>query len=106
MKIEVKNEDTQRLAQLLYLGNIVINGYRKSNEILNDYEELAQNVYSQILQTSPELEFIYQYKYMPNVKSLEARIADFSDRTYDSVLEYFQDFLNHIISDYIIDKIE
>ena len=101
MKIEVKKEDLEKLAQFIYLGNTIINGYKKNNEVKTDYALLAQDIYRQIIENIPERKSNYKFTYMPNDKSIEAKIADFCDKIYDSVEDDYLDFQNALFDDLI-----
>ena len=99
MNITVKKQDLQKLAQFVYLGNTVINGYKKNDEINVEYAQFAQDIYKQIMEFFPEKKSKYIFKNLPNERSTEAKIADFSDRIYDSVQDYYLDFQNALFCD-------
>lgn len=99
MNITVKKQDLQKLAQFIYLGNTVINGYKKNDEINVEYAQFAQDIYKQIMKFIPEKKSKYIFKNLPNERSTEAKIADFSDRIYDSVQDYYLDFQNALFCD-------
>lgn len=99
MNITVKKQDLQKLAQFIYLGNTVINGYKKNDEIKVEYAQFAQDIYKQIMEFFPEKKSKYIFKNLPNERSTEAKIADFSDRIYDSVQDYYLDFQNALYCD-------
>ncbi len=99
MNITVKKQDLQKLAQFIYLGNTVINGYKKNDEINVEYAQFAQDIYKQIMKFIPEKKSKYIFKNLPNGRSTEAKIADFSDRIYDSVQDYYLDFQNALFCD-------
>lgn len=99
MNITLKKQDLQKLAQFIYLGNTVINGYKKNDEINVEYAQFAQDIYKQIMKFIPEKKSKYIFKNLPNGRSTEAKIADFSDRIYDSVQDYYLDFQNALFCD-------
>ncbi|MDE7216357.1 MAG: hypothetical protein K2O08_06070 [Clostridia bacterium] len=99
MNIAVKKQDLKKLAQFIYLGNTVINGYKKNEEVNVEYAQFAQDIYRQIIEVIPETKSTYKFNNMPNEKSTEAKIADFSDRIYDSVQDYYLDFQNALFCD-------
>lgn len=99
MNITLKKQDLQKLAQFIYLGNTVINGYKKNDEINVEYAQFAQDIYKQIMKFIPEKKSKYIFKNLPNERSTEAKIADFSDRIYDSVQDYYLDFQNALFCD-------
>ena len=99
MNITVKKQDLQKLAQFIYLGNTLINGYNKNDEINVEYAQFAQDIYKQIMEFFPEKKSKYIFKNLPNERSTEAKIADFSDRIYDSVQDYYLDFQNALFCD-------
>ncbi len=65
MNITVKKQDLQKLAQFIYLGNTVINGYKKNDEINVEYEQFAQDIYKQIMKFIPEKKSKYIFKNLP-----------------------------------------
>ena len=99
INIPLKKQDLQKLAQFIYLGNTVINGYKKNDEINVEYAQFAQDIYKQIMKFIPEKKSKYIFKNLPNGRSTEAKIADFSDRIYDSVQDYYLDFQNALFCD-------
>ena len=74
MNITVKKQDLQKLAQFIYLGNTVINGYKKNDEINVEYAQFAQDIYKQIMEFFPEKKSKYIFKNLPNERSTEAKI--------------------------------
>ena len=101
MEIKIKKEDTTKLASLIYLGNLVINGYKKSKEVKSEYVRLTDDVYRQIIEIVPINTLNYEFKNMPNNKSLDAQIADFRDRISDMIEEDYQDFQDALFVDLI-----
>ena len=101
MEIKIKKEDTTKLASLIYLGNLVINGYKKSKEVKSEYVRLADDIYRQIIEIVPINTLNYEFKNMPNNKSLDAQIADFRDRISDMIEEDYQDFQDSLFVDLI-----
>ena len=69
MNITVKKQDLQKLAQFIYLGNTVINGYKKNDEIKVEYAQFAQDIYKQIMKFIPEKKSKYIFKNLPNERS-------------------------------------
>lgn len=51
MEIKIKRNNYKHLIQCIYLGNLVINEYRKSNEEIREYLDnlLASNLYYELL---------------------------------------------------------
>ena len=99
IKITLKKQDLQKLAHFIYWVNTEINGYNKNDEINVEYAQFAQDIYKQIMKFIPEKKSKYIFKNLPNGRSTEAKIADFSDRIYDSVQDYYLDFQNALFCD-------
>lgn len=81
IKIELTQEEYEKLAQLSYIGNWVVNSHRF--EPMEEYEELVQKVYSFSQQL--QLEDIIEYdeeleKYYPT--------EDFETETKDLIQDY------------------
>ena len=104
MKINVEKENLEKLAQIIYLGDIVINGYKKSNELKTDCSILAEDIYGQILENLPQVKSKYKYKNMPTHKSIEAKISDFRDNIYDTVKDYLSEYHDALFFDMLIEQ--
>lgn len=49
MQIEIKKENYKQLVQCIYLGNLILNEYKKGDEGNNEYSEFVENVLMQIV---------------------------------------------------------
>ncbi|MDE6441838.1 MAG: hypothetical protein K2L12_03680 [Clostridia bacterium] len=88
MKIEIKEENYKQLVQCVYLGNLVINGYRKVGEEKEEYSKFTQNLLSQFAAALPDKPK-YKFVHMPNEKSDDARLSDLNNLIDDSVKEFY-----------------
>ena len=96
MKINVNKEHLENLAQMIYLGNTVINGYRKTDEVKSNYNSLADDIYKQIIDVIPQSALNYRFENMPNEKSAEAKVSDYRDKIAHSVQELYSDYKDNI----------
>lgn len=83
MEIRIKQEELEHLAQLVFLGNFVINGIRMPEDRIKAYDDIAERIYCK------------QYNAMLKIAECEAEeneIADIRDWLYDSVSQYLSAF--------------
>ena len=78
------------LAQLVFLGNYVVNGCRSPKEELGEYNALA--------------DMIYRERYAEAAE--ENEIADVRDRLYDEVREYLEAFEEDVLREGAFGKAE
>lgn len=82
MIIEIKEENLKQLVHCIYLGNLVINEYSKEQDIKNEYEDLAENIFKQ---------YIVSLGKSPNVEDVsDIQISELHDRLYDDVNELYE----------------
>ncbi len=56
MKIQIKQENYKQLVQCIYLGNLVINEFRKVGEEKKEYADFLEDVLLQIVKSMPKTE--------------------------------------------------
>lgn len=87
--IRLTREKCRRLAQLVFLGNYVVNGCRAPREELEEYDLLAEEI------------FRAEYAFSTGIAAEDAEeneIADVRDRLCDSVLKYLEAFEADILA--------
>lgn len=77
-------EAFRTLAELVYLGNVVINGNRKTGQTVEKYEKTADKIYRQY--------YILENSVSDAGAIEENEIGDVRDRLYDRVKRYLDDF--------------
>lgn len=88
--IRLTREKCRRLAQLVFLGNYVVNGWRAPREELEEYDLLAEEI------------FRAEYAFSTGIAAEDAEeneIADVRDRLCDSVLKYLEAFEADILAE-------
>lgn len=84
ISIAFTGEELKILSQLVYLGNFVINGYRKPRECCEKYAELADKIYVRFYAD------LYRIADVEDVEANEA--ADVRDRMCDETDSFVYDF--------------
>ena len=105
MKIEIKKRNYKQLVECIYLGNLIINGYRKDDEIKREYSEFVNGVLMQIVKFSPRSQSECVLKCLPNEKSDETQLADLTDRIDASVREYCEEYAHALFCEMLADII-
>ena len=86
------------LAQLVFLGNYVVNGCRSPQEELGEYNALADMIYRE------------RYAQTTGIRDREEiednEIADVRDRLYDEVREYLEAFEEDVLREGAFGKAE
>lgn len=88
--IRLTREKCRCLAQLVFLGNYVVNGWRTPREELEEYDLLAEEI------------FRAEYAFSTGIAAEDAEeneIADVRDRLCDSVLKYLEAFEADILAE-------
>ena len=88
--IRLTREKCRRLAQLVFLGNYVVNGWRAPREELEEYDLLAEEICRA------------EYAFLTGIAEADAEeneIADVRDRLCDSVLKYLEAFEADILAE-------
>lgn len=88
--IRLTREKCRRLAQLVFLGNYVVNGWRAPREELEEYDLLAEELCRA------------EYAFLTGIAAEDAEeneIADVRDRLCDSVLKYLEAFEADILAE-------
>ncbi|PHV70028.1 hypothetical protein CS063_12855 [Sporanaerobium hydrogeniformans] len=86
MKIECTKEEFQKLFDLVYAGNILINGLRSQEEKIKDYAEMEQTIFAMAKEFGLEevVEYDEEFKeWMPTHDYEESGINDYLD-AYDT----------------------
>ncbi len=96
MEIRIKQEELEHLAQLVFLGNFVINGIRMPEDRIKAYDDIAERIYCK------------QYNAMLKIAECEAEeneIADIRDWLYDSVSQYLSAFEGEVFLEKLGERI-
>ena len=85
METEIRMEEKEfiYLVQLVFIGNYVINGIRKEEEQVKEYNDVAEKVYRK------EYEL---YNQLPGEEAEANELADIWDEAYDIVHTYMEAF--------------
>ncbi len=89
MNLELTNEEFRTLFDLVYAGNLIINGMRAKEERIQPYSTLEQKIFDKVGELGIEnlVEFQDEFKeYMPTI-SYEEEIGKFVD-VYDEQVFY------------------
>ncbi len=107
MEIQIKQENYKQLVQCIYLGNLVINEFRKVGEEKKEYADFLEDVLLQIVKSMPktELKFGYEYKAIPYEKTQDNLFSDLCDRIEDSIKEYYQEYRNAVFDEVLAEKL-
>ena len=93
--IDLQEEELDCLMRLVFLGNYVINGIRREQEQIAEYNELAEKLAR------------LQYEAacgIPGEEAEENELADLRDRTYDAVCRYLEAVEEDICRDISAEK--
>lgn len=88
MKINITKKQYRALVDLIFAGNIMINGIRTHDEFIGEYEELTQYIYSFAKDFGSEnlIEYNKEYdEYMPTGEFEESAIREYIDEYDDYV---------------------
>ena len=88
--ITLNGREFKRLMELTFLGNYVINGIRKEEDQVKEYNRLDRKL------TRLEYEM---YKKIPGKNAEENELADLWDRTIDAVQDYLEEFEKDVFRD-------
>lgn len=107
-KIEIKKKNYKQLIECIYLGNLIINGYRKDDEIKREYSDFVNGVLMQIVKSNPEPQTVYEFRALSYEKSDETLLSDLTDRIDFSVRGYCEEYAHalfcEMLADIIADK--
>ena len=106
MKIQIKEENYKELIQCVYLGNLVINEYRKVGEDKREYADFLEDVLSQIVKAMPKDKTKFKCKAIPYEKTQDNLLADLLDGIEDSVKEYYQEYRNALFDEMLCEKLK
>ena len=105
MKIEIKEQNYKQLIQCVYLGNLIINEYRKVGEGKEEYENFLNSLLIQIVKTTPKQQAKLQLNAMPYEKNQDNMLSDLLDRIEDSVKDYYKEFKRALLEEIIVNKL-
>ncbi len=105
MQIEIKKENYKQLVQCVYLGNLILNEYRKSEEGNNEYVDFMENILMQIVKATPKIQSKFKFKNMPNEKTVDNLLADLIDRIEDSVSDYYEEYRHSLFCEMLADRV-
>lgn len=105
MQIEIKKENYKQLVQCIYLGNLIINEYKKGTAAENEYSEFTKNVFTQIALSLPENQNTLNLKNLHYERTEDTLLADFIDKIEDSVRNYYEEYRNSLFNEMLADKI-
>ncbi|NLN14018.1 MAG: hypothetical protein GX185_00265 [Tissierellia bacterium] len=92
MKINFTKKQFRKLLDLVFLGELVINGHRPPDEAIGEYEDLLQYIYSFAKEMGYEdlIEYSSEYdKFFETRKFDESGIQDYVDE-YDENVFWFE----------------
>ena len=69
MQITIQEENYKELVQCVYLGNLIINEYRKEKEVKKEYIDFIENIFMQVVKAMPKTPTRFTFKNFPNEKS-------------------------------------
>ncbi len=105
MQIEIKKENYKQLVQCIYLGNLILNEYRKGKEGKNEYSDFMESVLIQIVKATPQTQPKFKFKNIPNEKTEDALLADLIDRIEDSVKDYYEEYRHSLFCEMLADRV-
>lgn len=76
---------------MVYLGEFLINECEGSSEVKEEYSEFAKKIFGQFILTGTD-GAEKRFKFLPNERSADRKLADLRDRIYDSVERYIIGF--------------
>ncbi len=92
MKIEIKEQNYKHLVQCVYLGNLVINEYRKEADSKKEYSDFLDSLLTQLVDTAPKSKSKIKLERMPYEKTRDNLIADIRDRIEDSIKDFYNEY--------------
>lgn len=100
MKIEIKEENYIQLLQCVYLGNLIVNGYAKTDRGNREFSDFTENVLRQAAKALPD-ESAFAFEKMPVKKSDDRKLSDLKDLLYDSVKDFYAEHLKRAFSEIV-----
>lgn len=82
MEITMQEKDVHTFLELVLAGNLMLNGNRVQNEVLEDYDELCYRLLGESL----------KQKGIPCGEDFDRKIADLRDRLYDRIQQYVLEY--------------
>lgn len=105
MEIRIEKENYGQLVQCVYLGNLVINEYRKEGEVKSKYSDFLESILKQVVKTMPRKKPKFKFCNFPNEKSEETLLADLTDKIEDSVSGYYEEFRKALFSEMLEERV-
>lgn len=105
MQIEIKKENYKQLVQCIYLGNLILNEYRKGKEGKNEYSDFVESVLTQIVRGTAHTQSKFELKNMLIEKTEDTLLADLIDRIEDSVKEYYEEYRHSLFCEMLADRV-
>ncbi|MDE5654537.1 MAG: hypothetical protein K2I46_02900 [Clostridia bacterium] len=106
MELQIKQENYKQLVQCIYLGNLVINEYRKAGEEKKEYADLLEDVLLQIVKSMPKTELNFEFKAIPYKKTEDNMLSDLCDRIEDSINEFYKEYRNCLFDEMLAEKLK
>ena len=81
--LSITVEELNLLANLVFLGNYIINGSRLQENQVIKYDAIAEKIYRKVYEVTRKL---------PGCFATDNELADIRDRAYDSIGEYLEEY--------------
>lgn len=105
MEIRIEKENYRQLMQCVYLGNLVINEFRKDGEAKSKYSDFLESIIKQVVKAMPKEEPRFVFSNFPNEKSEGVLLADLTDKIEDSVSGYYEEFRKALFSEMLKERV-
>jgi len=105
MEIEIKQENYKQLVQCIYLGNLIINEYRKCGDEKKEFSLFMEDILKQIIKTANQESAKLVLKKISYEKTEDTMLADLLDRIEDSVKVFYEEYRNNLFCEILADKI-
>lgn len=105
MKLSIKHKYYKQLLQCIFLGETVINEYSKDNEQVTEYSDLLKDILQQIIDKTPNVESKLKLAPLPFERTQDILMSDLSDRIFDSVADYYEQYKRCAFCETLAEKI-
>lgn len=99
MEIRIEKENYRQLVQCVYLGNLVINEFRRDGDVKSEYSDFLESILKQVVKVMPSEKPRFVFSNFPNEKSEGILLADLTDKIEDSVSGYYEEFRKALFSE-------